>query len=179
MQYDPSILRKLIRKQVKTEQDKIQFELTYNCKLKKHTSGYGTYYVLDRNTRTIASHRKGTIPFNISLDKPNFDYLMEKFGNNKVKTCIFIRSQIDDLIESMRRADAIQSIFDLKNPKQLVEKEKSKPKVKDPSIKRKRGRPRKYLEIEEKMRNLANEVNIPLSHLDLLFWSKETGEIFK
>lgn len=38
---------------------------------------------------------------------------------------------------------------------------------------------KKYLEIEEKMRNLANEVNIPLSHLDLLFWSKETGEIFK
>jgi N-glycosylase/DNA lyase len=38
---------------------------------------------------------------------------------------------------------------------------------------------KKYLEIEEKMRNLANEVNIPVSHLDLLFWSKETGEIFK
>ena len=38
---------------------------------------------------------------------------------------------------------------------------------------------KKYIEIEEKMRNLANEVNIPLSHLDLLFWSKETGEIFK
>ena len=38
---------------------------------------------------------------------------------------------------------------------------------------------RKYLEIEEKMRGLAERLDIPLSHLDLLLWSKETGEIFK
>jgi len=38
---------------------------------------------------------------------------------------------------------------------------------------------KKYLEIEEEMRNFARKINIPLSHLDLLFWSKETGEIFK
>jgi N-glycosylase/DNA lyase len=37
----------------------------------------------------------------------------------------------------------------------------------------------KYLEIEEKMRKLAQQINIPLTHLDLLFWYKETGEIFK
>ncbi len=39
--------------------------------------------------------------------------------------------------------------------------------------------PKKYLEIEEKMRKFAERVDIPLSHLDLLFWSEETGEIFK
>jgi len=38
---------------------------------------------------------------------------------------------------------------------------------------------KKYLEIEKKMQQFADKINIPLSHLDLLFWSKETGEIFK
>lgn len=38
---------------------------------------------------------------------------------------------------------------------------------------------KKYLEIEEKMRSFAKETDIPISHLDLLFWSKETGDIFK
>jgi N-glycosylase/DNA lyase len=36
-----------------------------------------------------------------------------------------------------------------------------------------------YLEIEEKVRGFAREVRIPLAALDLLFWSRETGEIFK
>ena len=39
--------------------------------------------------------------------------------------------------------------------------------------------PKKYMEIEEKMRSFAKSVDIPFSHLDLLFWSEETGEIFK
>ena len=38
---------------------------------------------------------------------------------------------------------------------------------------------RKYLEIEMQMKEFARNVNIPLSHLDLVFWYKETGEIFK
>jgi N-glycosylase/DNA lyase len=37
----------------------------------------------------------------------------------------------------------------------------------------------KYLEIEQKMSAFAHKVQIPLSHLDLLLWYKETGEIFK
>jgi N-glycosylase/DNA lyase len=37
----------------------------------------------------------------------------------------------------------------------------------------------KYLEIEKNMIKFAKKIDIPLSHLDLLFWSKETGEIFK
>jgi len=39
--------------------------------------------------------------------------------------------------------------------------------------------PKKYIEIENQMRSFAANINIPLSHLDLLFWSEETGEIFK
>lgn len=38
---------------------------------------------------------------------------------------------------------------------------------------------KRYMEIENKMREFSRDIGIPLSHLDLLFWSKETGEIFK
>lgn len=36
-----------------------------------------------------------------------------------------------------------------------------------------------YLDIEEKMRRFSGKIKIPLSHLDLLLWAKETGGIFK
>jgi len=39
--------------------------------------------------------------------------------------------------------------------------------------------PKTYLEIENKAREFSKKVKIPLEELDLLFWSKETGEIFK
>jgi N-glycosylase/DNA lyase len=38
---------------------------------------------------------------------------------------------------------------------------------------------KKYFEIENKMRKFAKKYKIPLAHLDLLLWYKETGEIFK
>jgi len=38
---------------------------------------------------------------------------------------------------------------------------------------------KRYLEIEEKLRKFATEIDIPMADLDLLFWSKETGWIFK
>lgn len=38
---------------------------------------------------------------------------------------------------------------------------------------------KRYLEIENKMKKFANKIEIPTSHLDLLLWYKETGEIFK
>ncbi|MBU4190087.1 MAG: N-glycosylase/DNA lyase [Candidatus Thermoplasmatota archaeon] len=38
---------------------------------------------------------------------------------------------------------------------------------------------KRYLEIEKKMSEFAEKVKIPMSHLDLLLWYKETGEIFK
>jgi len=37
----------------------------------------------------------------------------------------------------------------------------------------------KYLGVEEKMAECAAKIAIPLSHLDLLLWYKETGVIFK
>ncbi|MBW2965645.1 N-glycosylase/DNA lyase [Candidatus Woesearchaeota archaeon] len=37
----------------------------------------------------------------------------------------------------------------------------------------------KYLEIEGKFKNFSKNINIPIDELDLLFWSIETGEIFK
>ena len=39
--------------------------------------------------------------------------------------------------------------------------------------------PKKYLEIEEKMRKFCEEQGIPMAHIDLLFWAEETGKIFK
>ena len=39
--------------------------------------------------------------------------------------------------------------------------------------------PKAYLAIEEKAREFSKKINIPLEELDLLFWSKETGNIFK
>ncbi len=38
---------------------------------------------------------------------------------------------------------------------------------------------KKYFEIERKMTDFSKEIEIPMAHLDLLFWYKETGEIFK
>jgi len=38
---------------------------------------------------------------------------------------------------------------------------------------------KKYFELEEKLRKFSKKINIPLGELDLLFWSSETGEIFK
>jgi N-glycosylase/DNA lyase len=41
------------------------------------------------------------------------------------------------------------------------------------------GSKKKYLEIEAKMKDFANEIGIDFDDLDLLFWSNETGEILK
>jgi N-glycosylase/DNA lyase len=38
---------------------------------------------------------------------------------------------------------------------------------------------KRYLEIERKMEKFCKKTGVPLSHLDLLFWAEETGEIFK
>lgn len=38
---------------------------------------------------------------------------------------------------------------------------------------------KKYYEIEERFKEFSNKVGIPMDELDLLFWSMETGEIFK
>ncbi|MDO8508634.1 MAG: DNA lyase [Nanoarchaeota archaeon] len=47
--------------------------------------------------------------------------------------------------------------------------------IKDPKIKS----PKNYLEIEDIFLNFSKSINIPADELDLLWWSKENGEIFK
>jgi len=37
----------------------------------------------------------------------------------------------------------------------------------------------RYFEIEKRMMEFSKAVQIPMSHLDLVLWYKETGEIFK
>jgi len=39
--------------------------------------------------------------------------------------------------------------------------------------------PKRYKEIEGQMREFSRKAKIPMDELDLLFWSEETGEIFK
>ena len=39
--------------------------------------------------------------------------------------------------------------------------------------------PKKYIEFEKKMKEFSERIGIPMAELDLLFWSMETGEIFK
>ncbi len=39
--------------------------------------------------------------------------------------------------------------------------------------------PSKYFDIEEKMIAFSKKINIPPDHLDLLFWYREAGKIFK
>lgn len=36
-----------------------------------------------------------------------------------------------------------------------------------------------YFHLEEKLKKFSSKINIPLAELDLLFWSEETGEVFK
>ncbi len=38
---------------------------------------------------------------------------------------------------------------------------------------------KRYAEIEERMRTFCQDIGIPMAHLDLLLWYKETGMIFK
>ncbi len=38
---------------------------------------------------------------------------------------------------------------------------------------------KKYRDIENKMNEFSSKIKIPMSHLDLLFWSEQTGYIFK
>lgn len=39
--------------------------------------------------------------------------------------------------------------------------------------------PKIYLEIEQKMTSFCKDIEIPMSHIDLLFWAMQTGGIFK
>lgn len=38
---------------------------------------------------------------------------------------------------------------------------------------------KQYLTIEAKMKKLSHQIKIPMSHLDFLFWYRQTGRVFK
>lgn len=38
---------------------------------------------------------------------------------------------------------------------------------------------KKYLEMEEKMKEFSKKINVPMAELDLILWSSKTGEILK
>ncbi|MCK5451397.1 MAG: N-glycosylase/DNA lyase [Candidatus Omnitrophica bacterium] len=38
---------------------------------------------------------------------------------------------------------------------------------------------KRYLELENKLRDFSKNINIPMAELDLLFWSNETGKVFR
>jgi N-glycosylase/DNA lyase len=38
---------------------------------------------------------------------------------------------------------------------------------------------KKYINLENRLRKFSKDINIPMDELDLLLWSKETGQIFK
>ncbi|MBI4019512.1 MAG: N-glycosylase/DNA lyase [Candidatus Aenigmarchaeota archaeon] len=38
---------------------------------------------------------------------------------------------------------------------------------------------KRYMEIEEKMREFSRKVKMPMEHMDLLFWAEEAGMVFK
>ena len=39
--------------------------------------------------------------------------------------------------------------------------------------------PKRYVDLEEKLKNFSEKIKIPMDELDLLFWSMENGEVFK
>jgi len=39
--------------------------------------------------------------------------------------------------------------------------------------------PKKYLELEERVKEFSEKIGIPMEELDLLLWSKQTGRVFK
>ncbi len=39
--------------------------------------------------------------------------------------------------------------------------------------------PKRYINIEARMQEFSNKINIPMHHLDFLFWYKQTNEVFK
>lgn len=39
--------------------------------------------------------------------------------------------------------------------------------------------PKVYLELEKRLREFSKQTGIPMDHVDLLWWQKQTGEIFK
>lgn len=125
-----------------------------------------------------------------------------RFHNNKGRYLLEMREKYDELKESLDKIkdDKDKRDFLVKNVKGISWKEAShflrntghenivildrhilKNLVKLKAIEElpKTLTKKKYFEIENKFLEFANKIGIPMDHLDLLFWSLETGEVFK
>ena len=38
---------------------------------------------------------------------------------------------------------------------------------------------KRYIDMENRMKDYATDIRIPLNHLDFVFWYMETGDVFK
>ena len=132
-----------------------------------------------------------------------------RFKNNKAKYLVALREQMKDKKGKIITKDFFENISDVnekrewivKNIKGMAYKEAGhflrnvgfgkKISILDRHILKnlvkleiigeipKSLTPRLYLEIEDKMKNYCEYVDIPMDSLDLLLWYKEAGEIFK
>lgn len=105
-----------------------------------------------------------------------------KLGWNPVELRNWLADNVDGygmkeashFLRNIGKSDNRLAILDrhiLKNLKHLgVIEEKSKEKIKNKAH---------YLLLEKQFLNFSRQINIPIDHLDLLFWSQENGEIFK
>jgi N-glycosylase/DNA lyase len=113
---------------------------------------------------------KGVLNRLLNTEKPYNQPLRDWLAENpKVKGLGF--KEASHFLRNIGFGDDL-AILDRHIMKNLV-KYKAIPEIPS-SLTRKR-----YLEIEEKMRRFSLRVNIPMVDLDLLFWSNETGRIYK
>jgi len=125
-----------------------------------------------------------------------------RFHNNKAGYIVGARKAIDEIHDAIRNADNKEAReWIVKNVKGIGYKEAShflrnvglgkdiaiidrhilKNLKKHGALKEipKSINRKSYLELEKGMKSLAGKAGIPMEELDLLFWSKETGFIFK
>ncbi len=111
-------------------------------------------------------------------DPPTLRATLDRFRAPE-ETRAWLASEVDGLgfkeashfLRNIGRGDGL-AILDRHILRNLV-RHRVVPRV-PPSLTRER-----YLSIEAKMNRFADAVGIPSAALDLLFWSRETGEVFK
>ena len=143
--------------------------------------------VFSGNTRKIAEHLKSKVRFHKTkaghIVKARL--LLDNGGikNKLVGDPIEIREWLVENVYGMGYKEASHFLRNIGMGKELaiLDRHILKNLVKHGVIKNipKSMTKKRYMVIEEKMKEFSNTIGIPLAHLDLLLWSQETGEIFK
>jgi len=139
---------------------------------------------------------------NKNFNPKNYLYKSVRFHNNKSRYLIGCKKKYNDLINDLKKIKETKKKreFLVKNVKGLGYKEAShflrnigyknlaildrhilKNLVKYRAINNmpKTLTKKKYLDIEKKTESFSKKIKMPMDELDLLFWSMETGEVFK